>query len=188
MSRRSHKNRRENRSNSSSNNNNTANNNRTGNGTNNMNSANNNNRQGNNGFGLNPNQLLASMFGNVDMGQINNILQSMNTQGFDFNNLNLGNLQGLMGNMGGNMGGNQNSNQGNSMNQNTTTEGVKNNQNSMSEAQSNKSEEFVGNDYKNNMRNDENIQMLKALRSIVDDERVEFIDKIIEKYNDGDFD
>ena len=30
------------------------------------------------------------MFGNIDMNQINSMLQSMNTEGFDFNNLNLG--------------------------------------------------------------------------------------------------
>ena len=45
----------------------------------------------NNGpFGINPNQLLSSMFGNIDMNQINSLLQSMGYKGFDFNNLNLG--------------------------------------------------------------------------------------------------
>ena len=34
------------------------------------------------------------------MNQINSLLQSMNTQGFDFNKLNLGNLMGNINNMG----------------------------------------------------------------------------------------
>ena len=37
-------------------------------------------------------------------------------------------------------------------------------------------------------RNDENMQMLKAIRSIVNGERGAFIDKIILMYNDGAFD
>ena len=65
----------------------------------NVNNMNNNRATYNNGpFGINPNQLLSSMFGNIDMNQINSLLQSMSTQGFDFNNLNLGNLMGNMGN------------------------------------------------------------------------------------------
>lgn len=47
-------------------------------------------------FGINPAQLL-SMFGNIDMNQINNMLQNMNRDGIDFNNFNLGMLQNLMG-------------------------------------------------------------------------------------------
>ena len=63
----------------------------------NVNNMNNNRATYNNGpFGINPNQLLSSMFGNIDMNQINSLLQSMSTQGFDFNNLNLGNIMGNM--------------------------------------------------------------------------------------------
>ena len=51
-------------------------------------------------FGINPAQLL-SMFGNIDMNQINNMLQNINRDGIDFNNFNLGMLQNLMGNNGG---------------------------------------------------------------------------------------
>ena len=39
------------------------------------------------------------MFGNIDMNQINSMLQSMKTDGFDFNNLNLGNLNKIMNRM-----------------------------------------------------------------------------------------
>ena len=40
----------------------------------------------------------------------------------------------------------------------------------------------------NGERNDENIQMLRAIRTIVNGERGKFIDKIITMYNDGIFD
>ena len=167
MSKRKHKSRsdtrrevtRENRNNANMNNN----------ASNNMN-----NRQTyNNGpFGINPNQLLSSMFGNIDMNQINSLLQSMNTQGFDFNNLNLGNLMGNMNPMGTSM--NQNSNMNKDVDHRDEDEKDK-----------------VANSiiFEGNIdRNDENMKMLRAIRSIVSGERGEFIDKIILMYNDGAFD
>ena len=142
----------------------------------NINNANNtmNNRQTyNNGpFGINPNQLLSSMFGNIDMNQINSLLQSMNTQGFDFNNLNLGNLMGNMNPMGTSM--NQNSNMNKDVDHRDEDEKDKVANSSI----------FEG----NIDRNDENMKMLRAIRSIVSGERGEFIDKIILMYNDGAFD
>ena len=134
-----------------------------------------NNRQTyNNGpFGINPNQLLSSMFGNIDMNQINSLLQSMNTQGFDFNNLNLGNLMGNMNPMASTM--NQS---GNSMDVNRNMDDK--------EEESKNANNSVFNEKID--RNDENIQMLKAIRSIVNGERGAFIDKIILMYNDGVFD
>ena len=167
MSKRKHKSRsdtrrevtRENRNNANMNNN----------ASNNMN-----NRQTyNNGpFGINPNQLLSSMFGNIDMNQINSLLQSMNTQGFDFNNLNLGNLMGNMNPMGTSM--NQNSNMNKDVDHRDEDEKDKAANSSI----------FEG----NIDRNDENMKMLRAIRSIVSGERGEFIDKIILMYNDGAFD
>ena len=124
----------------------------------------------NNGlFGINPNQLLSTMFGNIDMNQINSLLQSMNTQGFDFNNLNLGNLMGNMNSLGGNA--NQNINNSN-INNDTNI-----NEDESSKVRNNKSN-----------RNDDNMQMLIAIRNIVSGERGIFIDKIISMYNDGAFD
>ena len=133
-----------------------------------------NNRQTyNNGpFGINPNQLLSSMFGNIDMNQISSLLQSMNTQGFDFNNLNLGNLMGNMNPMGTSI--NQNSN----LNKDNDNSGRDENGESVN------SNVFEG----SSDRNDENMKMLKAIRSIVGGERGDFIDKIILMYNDGAFD
>ncbi|CAM2076034.1 MAG: hypothetical protein NSGCLCUN01_00215 [uncultured Clostridium sp.] len=167
MSKRKHKSRsdtrrevtRENRNNANMNNN----------ASNNMN-----NRQTyNNGpFGINPNQLLSGMFGNIDMNQINSLLQSMNTQGFDFNNLNLGNLMGNMNPMGTSM--NQNSNMNKDVDHRDEDEKDKVANSSI----------FEG----NIDRNDENMKMLRAIRSIVSGERGEFIDKIILMYNDGAFD
>lgn len=145
----------------------------------NINNANNtmNNRQTyNNGpFGINPNQLLSSMFGNIDMNQINSLLQSMNTQGFDFNNLNLGNIMGNMNPM------------ATSMNQSSNNSNVNKEVDHKDQEEETKS---VNNSILNENidRNDENMQMLKAIRSIVNGERGAFIDKIILMYNDGAFD
>lgn len=133
-----------------------------------------NNRQTyNNGpFGINPNQLLSSMFGNIDINQINSLLQSMNTQGFDFNNLNLGNLMGNMNPM------------GTSVNQNINMNEEVNHRNEEDE-----DKDFNSSVFESNLdRNDENMKMLKSIRSIVSGERGDFIDKIILMYNDGVFD
>lgn len=171
MSKRKHKSRKDTRRESTSDNINNAN----------VNNGGNNRQTYNNGpFGINPNQLLSSMFGNIDMNQISSILQSMNTQGFDFNNLNLGSLQNLMGNMGnsGNSG-----SYGNGVGE-TTTNGEDLNEDDDIKFSNTTIEDMKN----NNERNDENIQMLRAIRSIVGDERGRFIDRIITMYNDGGFD
>jgi len=123
-----------------------------------------NNRQqfSNNPFGINPAQLL-SMFGNIDMNQINNMLQSLNTDGFDFNNLNLGPLQNMMSGNG-------------------HVQGKQERQASGRTPEKSKNHKInIGND-------DENIQMLMAIRSIVSEDKALFIDKIINLYNEGAFD
>lgn len=125
-------------------------------------SANNRQQFGNNPFGINPAQLL-SMFGNIDMNQINNMLQSLNTDGFDFNNLNLGPLQNMMSGNG-------------------HVQGKQERQVNGRTPEKNKNHKInIGND-------DENIQMLMAIRSIVSEEKALFIDKIINLYNEGAFD
>ena len=120
----------------------------------NVNNMNNNRATYNNGpFGINPNQLLSSMFGNIDMNQINSLLQSMSTQGFDSNN--------------------------------------QTNQRSKEKGKINSNDENLNKNMNldiNGERNDENIQMLRAIRTIVNGERGKFIDKIITMYNDGIFD
>lgn len=134
----------------------------------------------NNGpFGINPNQLLSSMFGNIDMNQINGLLQSMNTQGFDFNNLNLGSLMGNMNNM---------SNASNMKNNSSN-----NNQPSSNNGNTNTMDDDLDFGINENFdtkveRNDDNLQMLRAIRTIVGGERGLFIDRVITMYNDGVFD
>ena len=128
-------------------------------------------------FGINPAQLL-SMFGNIDMNQINNMLQNMNRDGIDFNNFNLGMLQNLMGNNGGRT---DNVNSFNNIN------------NDNSESVVNEEIDIFNEDLPKNNRkfqvdvNDENMQLLKSLRNIVSIERVPFVDKIIELYAKGAF-
>ena len=142
---------------------------------NNMNNMNGRQTYNNGLFGINPNQLLSTMFGNIDMNQINSLLQSMNTQGFDFNNLNLGNIMGNMNPM------------ATSMNQSSNNSNVNKDVDRKDQEEETKS---VNNSIldENIDRNDENMQMLKAIRSIVNGERGAFIDKIILMYNDGAFD
>ena len=135
----------------------------------NVNNMNNNRATYNNGpFGINPNQLLSSMFGNIDMNQINSLLQSMSTQGFDF----MGNPMSSDGNI--------NNNSNNQTNQRSKEKGKINS----NDENLNKNMNLDINDE----RNDENIQMLRAIRTIVNGERGKFIDKIITMYNDGIFD
>ncbi len=128
----------------------------------------------NNPFGINPNQLL-SMFGNIDMNQINSMLQSMGADGFDFNNFNLGSLQNLMNGMGRNTA--QQQNQQNSKQGQTNAQS--NNRND------NQKESF--DDLEDLEYEDDNIQLLNSFRNIVGEEKKEFIDKIIKLYNDGAF-
>ena len=139
------------------------------------NSNNNNNRQQqmnyNNPFGINPNQLL-SMFGNIDMNQINSMLQSMGADGFDFNNFNLGSIQNLMNGMGRNPGQQQN---------------FQNNGQGQQNTQRNNSEMNHKQNFDDFNDEDDNIQLLNSFRSIVGEEKKDFIDKIIKLYNDGAF-
>ena len=138
------------------------------------NNNNNNNRQQqmnyNNPFGINPNQLL-SMFGNIDMNQINSMLQSMGADGFDFNNFNLGSIQNLMNGMG--------RNQGQQSNRPNNNQGQKNN------AEVNHKQSFDG--LKDLDDEDDNIQLLNSFRNIVGEDKRAFIDKIIKLYNEGAF-
>ena len=128
-------------------------------------------------FGINPAQLL-SMFGNIDMNQINNMLQNINRDGIDFNNFNLGMLQNLMGNNGG---------------RTDNVNSVNNINNDNSESVVNEEMDIFNEDLPKNNRkfqvdvNDENMQLLRSLRNIVSIERVPFVDKIIELYTKGAF-
>lgn len=106
----------------------------------------------NNPFGINPQQLLNMLGGNLDLNSLNNLITSMNKDGFDFN----------------------------SMNQRMNSYNMNNNANqNMEEKQEEKVDDNV------NLEQDENISMLLSLKKIVDPKRVEFIDKIIVAYKNG---
>ena len=142
-----------------------ANNNRNGN----MNNQNNSYNM-NNPFGINPAQLL-SLFGGADISQLGNMLSFMGRDGFDFSGL-------------GGMGQNLN---------NSSYNNMETNYNNQTTSEINDDEEnFFDNERHNDTNGydvkDDNIEFLKSIRSIVDPRRTKLIDKIIEKYLDGEFD
>ena len=120
----------------------------------------------NNPFGINPQQLLAMLGGNMDMSGLGNLLSSMNKDGFDLNSLN--NLNNFNAN---NNNATANNNNNNANNNNNPTPHKK-------KSSDNENLDSV---------EDENIQFLKSLRKIVDINKIEFIDRIIELYNKGAF-
>ena len=165
-----------------------------------INNENSSNRINNAPFGINPSQLMSMLGGNIDMGQIGNMLSSMKMDGLDLNNFNLGQLgnnvpnkgnnmnnrigfdlgalQGMMNNLG--MGG-FNLGNNNFQNLNSTNLNLENDNNlNIANEENDNSTECLG-DY------DENIQMLVAIKSIVDSKKAIFLDKVIEAYNNGDF-
>ncbi|MDV4150926.1 hypothetical protein R0131_08765 [Clostridium sp. AL.422] len=147
-------------------------------------------------FGINPNQLMNLLGGNVDLNQIGNMLSAMKNDGIDLNNFNLnqgsnnqsnpmgfdfGPLQGMMNNMG--FGGfnipNNNSGTSSFENNNTHIEKLDNDDNDNQEIKEDETEEFL--------EEDENIQMLIAIKSIVDPKKAIFLEKVIDAYNKGHF-
>ncbi|MGL4106500.1 hypothetical protein [Clostridium sp. LP20] len=191
----------------------------------------------NNPFGINPQQLLAMLGGNMDMGGLGNMLQSMNRDGFDLNSMNqhmnqqmnqqmngnnagnngfnFNNIMGAMNNIRNNMNNNPinmnggmndiNSGQGNmntnvndmntnlndfnfdlgKYNENDDSKIEENNEIRTSKSHKSKKKEAKISD-KDNI-DDENIQMLRSLRNIVDPTKVDFVDKMIEVYMNGGF-
>ena len=116
----------------------------------------------NNPFGINPQQLLAMLGGNMDMSGLGNLLSSMNKDGFDLNSLN-------------------NFNTTNNNTNNATNNNANNNNNHAPHKKKSSDNENL------ESVEDENIQFLKSLRKIVDINKIEFIDRIIELYNKGVF-
>ena len=184
-----------------------------------------------NPFGINPSQLMG-MLGNIDMGQIGNMLSSMNKDGFDLNNLNLGSMQNMMsGTNGSNGQNNMNSmnnlqnnqdlssiekmmsgidikdNQGLSSIQDMISsmgnlQGTQNNMNNQDGRKIGEEKKYREQKSSNNKKNrnehrnkeniadiqlDENIEMLMSIKKIVNSDRAEFLDKVIEFYNKGAF-
>lgn len=157
-------------------------------------------------FGINPAQLMGLLGNNIDFNQIGNMLSSMKTDGLDLNNFNLNNenisqgnrkafdstpLQGFMSSLGLNdIGKNNNSNMFNS-NINIQSEiNTENEDNEINEENINSSqEEFDEREFNEEefLEEDENIQMLIAIKSIVDSKKALFLERVIEEYNKGSF-
>lgn len=128
-------------------------------------------------FGINPQQLLAMLGNNMDIGGLNNILSSMNREGFDLNSFNK-----QMGNM--NMGANPMGNMGDSFNvNNVVNDDIKADDAKSDKENHTKTKESDTMD----MVYDENIEFLQSLRTIVSPSKIELIDKMIELYNKGAF-
>lgn len=122
----------------------------------------------NNPFGLNPAQLL-SLLGGGDMNFLTNMLSNMGQDGVD--------LGGLFSNL-------------------NTNNGIDNrNCDDISDSYDYKEYDFKNNDGEyTSTRNeddeyeeDENVDFLKSVRKIADPKRKRLLDKIIEKYLDGEF-
>lgn len=147
----------------------------------------NNNGRSNIPFGIDPMQLMRLFGGNFDMNNMNNMLASMNTNGFD-----LGNLNSIAQMMGLNL--DNNFFQGNINNQNANNQNMKKYADS-NNSRVNESPDIDRSKKKNNgacsskysKDNDENLEFLTALRSYIHPDRIKLMDKIIEAYKNGEF-
>lgn len=164
-------------------------------------------------FGINPSQLMNMLGGNFDMSQIGNMLSNMKMDGLDLNSFNLGqgnnknsqsqmgttnNMGNMMNNMNGGLGGldfGLFQNMMNNLGINTGM-GVGNNQssnfnnNQNTDLNNKKSKKKYSDDLNITNENkdyidDENIEMLEAMKKIVEVDKIEFIERIISAYNDG---
>ena len=169
----------------------------------------------NNPFGIDPMQLLGLLGGNFDMRNMNNMLASMNTNGFNLNNLGpLAQMAGLnldnnFANLNNNnLNRNNNLNMNNNPNMNSDMQNMSANNMNKNEANSQKRDDVA--DKRNNSvkvshqeekrhdrssnegivqeKNklaDENLEFLMSLRSFVHQSKVPFIDKLIDGNKKG---
>lgn len=146
-------------------------------------------------FGINPQQLMGLLGGNMDMNRLGSMLSSMNMDGFNLNSMNQ-----QMGGMGNNQNGFNFNNMMNGMNNNMNPmdnasmdvddinkDNKDNNSNSNINNKSSKGSKKKDLNINNEIIEDENIQMLISLRNIVDPGKADLVDKIIELYNKGAF-
>ena len=145
-------------------------------------------------FGIDPMQLMGLLGGNFDINNMGNMLSSMNTNGFNLGNL--GSIAQMMGlNLDNNfLQGNMNSTN-NDMNKNmysNVNRNMKPYQNNNTSFKNNESSNIDKNNKKSTNSkivkdNDANLDFLMALKSYVHPDRIQFIDKIIEAYKNGEF-
>ena len=169
----------------------------------------------NNPFGIDPMQLLGLLGGNFDMRNMSNMLASMNTNGFNLNNLGpLAQMAGLnldnnFANLNNNnLNRNNNLNMNNNPNMNSDMQNMSANNMNKNEANSQKRDDVAdkrnnsvkvshqeekrhdrssneGMVQEKNKLADENLEFLMSLRSFVHQSKVPFIDKIIDGYKKG---
>lgn len=154
---------------------------------------------GNIPFGINPTQLMNLLGSNIDLNQIGSMLSSMKTDGVDLNNFNLNQnnqpnnnqanpmgfdfspLQNIMNGLGfGNF--NLSNNRTNMSGYNNNIPNTENLDRSDNEVYDEESREDIKEEF---LEEDENVQMLVAIKSIVDHNKAIFLDKVIEAYNKG---
>jgi hypothetical protein len=142
-------------------------------------------------FGIDPMQLMGLLGGNFDMNNMGNMLASMNTNGFNLGNLNsIAQMMGL--NLDNNLFQGNTTNSSNDINKNmysNANASTKEHSNNTS-TKSNENSSIDKNNRKNSINrnikeNDANLEFLMALRSYAHPDRVNFIDKIIEAYKNG---
>ena len=110
----------------------------------------------NNPFGINPQQLLSMLGGNMNMGGLSNIISSMNREGVNFNT------------------------------NNPMEFSNKEEENEFDYGKREKNQSYKEENKDNFIDiNDENVEMMLSLKKIVDPKRYGFIDKIIELYEKG---
>ena len=147
-------------------------------------------------FGINPTQLMNLFGSNIDLNQVGNILSSMKADGVDLNSFNLNQsnnnqagsvgfdfspLQSIMNNLGfGNF--NVPSNNSNVLGYEKNNSHTEKLDNIGSESDDEEIKEDTIDDF---LEDDENVQMLVAIKSIVDYKKAMFLDKVIEAYNKG---
>jgi hypothetical protein len=160
----------------------------------------------NNPFGIDPMQLLGLLGGNFDMRNMSNMLASMNTNGFNLNNL------GPLAQMAGLNLDNNFTNGNNNLNRNNNNSNVATDMQNMSASNLNKNEantqkhdevrdkrnntkmaqqeqmkqnEAVTHTQTQNKTRDENLEFLISLRSFVHQSKIPFVDRIIDGYKKG---
>lgn len=133
-------------------------------------------------FGINPLQLMSMLGSNIDMSQIGNMLSSMKMDGLDLNNFNL------------NKGANNNNNNPNLNNMGLDLGSLQNMMNNLGlgnfAGMNNSSSDDLNigekkDEAKIRNNDDENLKILQAIKVIINPNKVEFIDKIIEAYKNG---
>lgn len=147
-------------------------------------------------FGINPTQLMSLLGNNIDFNQIGSMLSTMKTDGVDLNNFSLNQnnnnqsnpmgfdfspIQNIISGLG--LGNFNLSNSG--VNMYGDGNNIPHTENLDSTDTENYDEEIKEEIKEEFLEDDENVQMLVAIKSIVDYKKAIFLDKVIDAYNKG---